>query len=153
MNKLALAFFLLPNASLAGGIQVEKPMVPLAPPGAMAHAAYLSLTNVGAVSRHLIGVTSQGHAMAHFHVSKDENGFATMSTVDMIELEPGQTVVFEPGGLHIMLIKPMSPLSEGDGVVLTLEFANGEQLPVTAEVRKRTENHKHGHGHAHSHGS
>lgn len=136
------AFMLLPSLAAAEGITVEKPMVPLAPPGAMAHAAFMTLTNTGDTARQLIGVTAEGYKMAHIHLSAEANGVATMSAVDVIEIAPDQTVALEHGGLHIMLMHPLGPVREGDRVALTLEFANGETKAVTAMVMKM------GHGHS-----
>ncbi|MGB0905571.1 MAG: copper chaperone PCu(A)C [Mangrovicoccus sp.] len=51
-------------------------------------------------------------------------------------MDPGQEVSFAPGGLHIMLMMPMGPKAEGDMVDLTLIFADGEELPVVAVVRR-----------------
>ena len=144
MRGPILALLCLPTAVWSGGVTIENPMVPLAPPNAMAHAAYLTLTNTGAQSRQLIGVKADGYAMAHIHQSKVENGVATMSSLDVIEIAPGQTVAFEHGGLHIMLMKPKAPVAEGDVVRLELEFANGETEAFEAPVMRQ------GHG---SHGS
>lgn len=134
MIRTALALMVLPGALFAGELSVENPMVPLAPPGVMAHAAYFTLSNSGELPRQLIGVSAEGYAMAHIHRTEVKDDIATMSSVDLIEIAPGQTVAFEQGGLHIMLMRPEGALTEGDTVALTLEFANGETLPVTATV-------------------
>lgn len=124
----------LPGAALAGDIAVEAPVVPLAPPGVMAHSAYLTLRNHGGSPRVLIGVTSRDYAMAHMHRSDEVDGVATMSTVDAVRIAPGQSVTFAPGGLHVMLMHPTHPQAEGDAVGLILHFANGEALAVSAPV-------------------
>lgn len=126
----------LPTAAASSDFQVVKATVPLAPPTAMAHAAYFEITNTGDRARHLIGVSAPGYAMVHMHLSEEKDGVATMSSVDLVELAPGQTVVFAHGGLHVMLMRPDGPLAEGDTVELGLEFADGETVPVVAEVAK-----------------
>lgn len=125
-----------PCLAWAGDLTVSEPVVPLAPPGRMAHSAYMTLTNAGAMPRTLVGVAAYGYAMAHIHRSDDSDGVATMSAVDAIEIAPGQSVDFAPGGLHVMLMHPAAPQAEGDTVTLTLQFANGEALPVTAVVQR-----------------
>ncbi|WP_095590212.1 copper chaperone PCu(A)C [Actibacterium ureilyticum] len=125
-----------PGLAWAGDLTVSDPVVPLAPPGLMAHSAYMTLTNAGDVPRTLVGVAADGYAMAHIHRSDDSGGVATMSAVDAIAIAPGQSVTFAPGGLHVMLMHPAAPQAEGDTVTLTLQFANGEALPVTATVRR-----------------
>jgi copper(I)-binding protein len=104
----------------------------------MAHAAYLTLTNTGAVPRQLIGVSAAGYMMAHVHRTEVKDDIATMASVDLLEIAPGQSIVFERGGLHIMLMRPEAPLVDGGTVELVLEFANGETLAVDAKVTRLT---------------
>ncbi len=144
MIRLAFALMALPTALVAGDLVVEGPIVPLAPPGAMAHAAYMTLTNTGDVPRQLIGVQAEGYLMAHIHRTELKEDIVSMSSVDLMEIAPGQTVAFEQGGLHVMLMGPESPLENGGTVELTLEFANGETLPVSAKVVPMVAG---GHGH------
>lgn len=146
MIRTALAVLLLPTALAAEELIVENPRVPLAPPGVMAHAAYFTLTNTGAKPRRLIGIAAEGYMMAHIHKTEVKDDVATMAPIDLIQIAPGQSIVFEQGGLHVMLMRPAGPLEDGGTVDLTLEFANGEKLPVAAKVMRMT-------GSAQEHGS
>jgi len=134
MKRLITALLLIPTLALGDGITIEKPMIPLAPPSALAHAAFMTLTNAGDTPKVLIGASAERYMMAHIHKSEETDGVATMSSVDMIEIAPGQSVMFEHGGLHIMLMRPQNPMAEGDMVSLTLEFADGTQELVEAMV-------------------
>lgn len=134
MIRTAIAYMLLPTALTAGELAVENAMIPLAPPGVMAHAAYFKLSNNSDASRQLIGVSAEGYMMAHIHKTEVKDDIATMTSIDVLEIAPGQSVAFEPGGLHIMLMRPAAKLEEGANVNLTLEFADGETLPFSAEV-------------------
>lgn len=146
MIRAALAGLICPTALFAGDLAVDGAMVPLAPPGVMTHAAYFTLTNAGDAPRHLIGVSAEGYMMAHIHRTEVKDDIATMSSVDLLEIAPGQSVAFEQGGLHVMLMRPTAPLAKADTVDLTLEFANGERLFISAKVMPM-------HGDMQSHGS
>lgn len=135
---VTLALALAASAASAEGMKIEGAYVPVAPPGVMAHAAYLSLENTGDVTRSLIGVTAAGYAMTHLHQSADTDGVATMSMVHQLDIAPGQTVKLKPGGLHIMLMRPKDTAAVGDVVPLTLSFANGASLSVEAAVKERS---------------
>lgn len=137
MIRSALAVLLFATPALAGDLKIENATIPLAPPGTMAHAAFLTLTNEGNATRQLVGVSADGYRMAHIHKSELEGGIATMSAVDLIEIAPGQSVTFEHGGLHIMLMQPRAPMTEGDRVTLTLEFADGSSETAIATVMRR----------------
>lgn len=128
---------LLPLAAAAGELRATGAVVPLAPPGAMVHAAYFTLTNAGAAPRLLVGVRAEGYAAAHLHRSTESGGVVTMSAVAIVEIGPGRSVDFAPGGLHVMLMRPAAPLAEGASVPLVLEFADGTLLQVAATVTAR----------------
>ncbi|MEL6169738.1 MAG: copper chaperone PCu(A)C [Pseudomonadota bacterium] len=134
MIRAALSLMFMPATLMAGEVTVEAPVVPLAPPGAVAHAAYFTLANTGDTPRQLIGVSAEGYMMAHIHRTEVSGDVAMMSSVDALEIPPGQSVVFAHGGLHVMLMRPTAPLEKGGQVELTLEFANGEAIPVSAIV-------------------
>lgn len=141
MRAALLAALLLPMSAWADGLAIDNAVVPLAPPTATTHAAYFTLTNTGETTRHLIAVHAEGYAMTHIHRSEIRNDIATMSPVDMVEIGPGQSVAFEHGGLHVMLMKPETNIGEGDEVQITLEFADGSTQAFTANVMRRQGGH------------
>ncbi|CAN0602503.1 unnamed protein product, partial [Ectocarpus sp. 12 AP-2014] len=128
------AALLCPTFGVAGGITISDAYVPLAPKGVMAHAAYMEVTNTGEATRSMVGVTAPDYAMAHIHLSSETDGVATMVSMDQLDIKPGQTVALEPGGLHVMLMKPAAPLEPGGTVTLEVQFANGETMAVSAEI-------------------
>ncbi len=135
MKKAVLiAAVFCPSIGFAGDITINDAFVPMAPKGVMAHAAYMKVTNSGKTIRSLIGVKAPNYAMAHIHQSMEKEGVATMMSMHQLDIKPGQTVVLEPGGLHVMLMKPSAPLELGGTVALEVEFANGETKTVTAEI-------------------
>lgn len=144
MIRTAFAFMSLPTAVLAGDLIVKNPMVPLAPPSAMAHAAYFTLTNTGDETRQLIGVRADDYVTARIHKTEEKDGVSSMIPVDLIEIAPGQSLVFEQGALHVMLMRPEAVLKEGAKVDLSLVFADGEILFIAADVMPVKAMHEHG---------
>ena len=63
-------------------------------------------------------------------------GNMTMQEVESIEFPAGETVVFEPGGYHVMLLGLVEPLEVGDTFDVTLLFESGAEQTVTVEVRE-----------------
>ncbi len=53
---------------------------------------------------------------------------------DGLTLEGGETVSFEPGGYHVMLLDLAVPLAVGEEIELTLEFAEAGATTLTVEV-------------------
>lgn len=136
MKSLLAAALLFPTFALADGLIVANPIVPLAPPNAVTHAAFMTLTNPTDEAQQIVGVRAEGYMMAHIHMSEIKNDVATMSAVDMIEIAPGQTVRLKHGGLHLMLMRPMQANAEGDSVAITFAFADGSTQVIDAMVMK-----------------
>jgi copper(I)-binding protein len=57
-----------------------------------------------------------------------------MREVPSIEIPPGRTVTFGPGGLHLMMIGLTRPLRQGETVPVTLRFERAGEVPVTLAV-------------------
>lgn len=98
-------------------------------------AAYVTLHNHGEAVDHVVGADTPvaKHAELHGHTMKD--GVMQMHPVDRVEVAPGSPTVFQPGGLHVMLIDLDHPLKKGETFPLTLELAKGGALEVTVNVK------------------
>lgn len=53
---------------------------------------------------------------------------------DGLSLSAGETVSFEPGGYHVMLVDLAESLEVGDEIELTLEFAEAGSTTLTVDV-------------------
>jgi periplasmic copper chaperone A len=53
-----------------------------------------------------------------------------------LELIADETIVFAPGGYHVMLLDLVEPLEVGDEFDLTLEFANSDDVTVEVPVEE-----------------
>jgi ABC-type Zn uptake system ZnuABC Zn-binding protein ZnuA len=97
-------------------------------------AGYLTITNNGSADDTLVSVTTDAAAMATLHETRIEHDMAMMVPVENgLALPAGSTVALEPVGLHIMLEGIQRDLITGT-VDLTLNFASGTTLTVTAEI-------------------
>jgi copper(I)-binding protein len=131
------------------GLKVTDAWIRHAPPSAQQHAGYFTLTNSGPAARSLVAAESPAYAKVEMHVSRIVNDIATMEPVAALEIAPGQTVRFAPGGLHLMLIAPKGPVQAGATIPLTLVLSDGSKLATIAVVRKEAGGGHHGAHHAH----
>jgi len=115
----------------AGGIVITDARLGL-PTGPNA-ALYLTAANDGPSDR-LLGVETDLAAAVEIHETvTDTDGTIAMHTVDALELAEGDTLVLEPGGLHLMLVDVVR-LVVGDSVVVTLDWEKAGPMPIRAEV-------------------
>lgn len=103
-------------------------------------AAYFSVCNGTAAPVTLTGLATPIAGMAAFHeTSRDENGIVSMAPAGEIALAPGERVIFEPGGKHVMLMSLSGPVASGDHVELTLQFRDGSSIAVDAVAKSNVE--------------
>jgi copper(I)-binding protein len=103
---------------------------------AITTAVYFTIENDSGADDQLLSVTTAVAEAAEMHGSTITNGVMQMRRAQTVELPAGETVVFEPGGLHVMLIGVREPLEAGDRIDLELTFAQSGTMTVTVEVRE-----------------
>lgn len=134
---VAATFGMFATSSMGGELKVVDAWSPQAPPAAPAHAAYVSLHNMGETPRVLVAVSSTHYAMAHIHQSKETDGVSSMMMIDRIKIPAGAVLSMKPGGFHVMLMRPKSAMNIGDKLPLSFTFENGEILNINVIVKVR----------------
>jgi len=112
-------------------LEIDNPRIRLVPGGAPM-AGYLALANHTDAPVRLISAKSDafGHVMIHRTVVSD--GSARMEHQDKgVLIGSGETVTFEPKGLHLMLMQAQRELEVGDEVELILGFEGIEPAERT----------------------
>ena len=144
MNALRLALGLMAvlSASAAVGAApdcmpvIESPWVRAAPPGAASLAGYLVLRNPCEAAVEVAGVESKDFGMPMIHRTVVEDGVSRMRPAGKLVVAPGGTLRFEPGGLHLMLMRPLRPLAGGDVARIRLVLADGRRVFAEFPVRR-----------------
>lgn len=106
-------------------------------PGQMHGAVYLRLENSGVAARQLVDISADVAGSAMVHRTVYENGMMKMRHVHHLALEPGQTLLFEPNGFHIMLVDLDNVPDAGGEFVIGLAFDQGETLKVPVAVKNQ----------------
>lgn len=132
---MGLVLALGSTAATAGmsGVEVTKARIRLLP-GDLPLAGYFDVQNSGKQAVSLTGASSADFGMVMMHRSMHKNGEATMMMVDKIDVAPGKTVSFAPGGYHLMLMHRKKDLKVGDKVLIKLEFSDGEKMNAQFKV-------------------
>ena len=117
-------------------IMLHMPSVKTTPPGIQNSVGYFHLMNQGKKDLQLIGANSDIAERIEVHKHTLKNGLMKMQKVDSITVPAGSSLEFKPGGYHIMFMGVKKPLTEGDEVSFTLEFAGGDNVVVKAKAKK-----------------
>jgi copper(I)-binding protein len=97
---------------------------------------YMVLQNNTSRSQVLVAASSSGFETVMIHRTIVKDGMAGMVHASQIELAPNASLIFAPGGYHLMLMNPKRTLRAGERAVINLEFRGGLVIPVAYEVRK-----------------
>ena len=106
------------------------------PPGAGTAAGYLVLTNTGSEEAKLLKIVSPVSDRTMIHRdSLDSEGVLRMWPLNFLKIPPGETVRFEPNGLHVTFMDLKAPFVAGQKIPLQLTFEGQPEITVMLEVR------------------
>lgn len=97
-------------------------------------AAYLAVNNPTADDITITGVRAPGSADAMLHTTIDVDGVSRMRPLPALIVPAGETTRFEPGGIHIMLVRANVAFEEGSTVQLELDTDSHGTLKIVAQV-------------------
>lgn len=130
----AAAAAVMPLASLAhDGMHIEDAYLRSAHP--LTGAAFMALENHREVPCTLNAVASDVAERIELHTHEEDAGVMRMRRLeDGIAIPPGEMVLLDRGGDHVMLLGLTRPLNDGDVVRLELDFGDCGTEHVEAVV-------------------
>lgn len=117
------------------GLEVKDARMVLPPVSGNPAAIYFELANTGDRGIAIRTAAVEGAASAQIHGTMEWSGEMTMGETGPQSVQPGQTLAFEPGGLHVMAFDLGPEVQEGGQVEVTLTAAGGKTMSFDAAVR------------------
>ncbi|MFP6837526.1 MAG: copper chaperone PCu(A)C [Pseudomonadales bacterium] len=102
LSALALSSLI---AAAAADATVENPRLRELLPGQNRTAGYFDIVNHGSTSMTLVGASSDAAAAIEFHHTFIDGNLVKMKRIERVVVEAGETLRFQPGGLHLMLFR------------------------------------------------
>jgi copper(I)-binding protein len=136
MRRLSVAVVvaLLAVACSAGSPAITVSDVRVSTPIAGSAQIALAFTNAGTAADELLAVDTPDAAFVEIHETVVSDGRAVMVKRDTVPLGAGETVVFRPGSLHLMLLVPNDTVVPGARIPVTLTFKTHPPVTVDALV-------------------
>lgn len=125
-------------AEVNNELVITKAWVKEAPPGVKVLAGYLNISNLSHSEIHIAEIKSPDFKSVEIHHSVIEDGIAKMVKQNTLAIKAGETIKLEPGGLHLMLIKPDTRKKQGDEVTLDLYLSGESIMTIKAPVQQAT---------------
>lgn len=141
-NVQALIFFALLGvfssafANKDTDIELSEAWIREAPPVAISMAGYFNLKNGSDSTITLVSFSSPSFEKVELHKTELVGDIAKMVRQDRVEVPSDGALLLEPGGYHLMLVKPIIPLKRGDTVRIQILLDQERTLDVMATVRK-----------------
>jgi periplasmic copper chaperone A len=99
-------------------------------------AAYMTIHNTGAAVDRLVAAASPVAGTVELHAHIKDGDVMRMRQVMAVEIAPGEPAVFQPGGLHVMLLDLKAPLKDGEHFPVTLTFEKAGPITISIAVRR-----------------
>lgn len=107
-------------------------------PAHLPAGGYFELRNVGKLPVALVHADSPACGMTMLHKSEQKGGMDSMSDVTRVDVPPGGTVKFAPGGYHLMCMDPGPTMKRGSSVSVNFRFSDGSAVTARFPVRGAT---------------
>ncbi|HKK02499.1 MAG TPA: copper chaperone PCu(A)C [Gammaproteobacteria bacterium] len=104
------------------------------PPAARMTAGYLRIHNPGPEPVAIIGAGSPFFGSVEMHGTITVDGMSRMREHERLEVPAGETLSFEPGGLHLMLMQAREAIPASGEIPFTLLLEDGRSIDFSASV-------------------
>lgn len=138
-------FYLVFLAAISGcgvngaqSMEVQALWARPSPQGARNAAFYMTVVNRTGQDDALVQVRTDACGTVELHQSAlDDQSVMRMAPVPQgrIPVPAGNTITLEPGGLHVMCLDVLEPLTLGQQIPVTVVFEEAGEMGVVAEVR------------------
>lgn len=141
---MRIAAFILVGALVAGPalasparITVSGGEIRASLGGSPNSAAYMTIANDGSQPDQLLSVACACAASAVPHQSEMKAGVMTMKATGPLAVRGHSRLLFQPGGLHVMLTGLKRPLVAGQHQDMVLHFAHAGAIRARFDVKDR----------------
>ena len=135
-KSIAVFCLLFPAMSYAQ-LEISDAWIRDMPPSVPVRAGYLSIHNPGPGPMKILAIESEAFERVEIHQTVEQDGMIRMERVPELDIAADSKVQFAPGGLHLMLIRPVEPIKPGMIIQINLTFDDGGEQTLELEVKKQ----------------
>lgn len=117
-------------------VSVEQGWVRLTPAAMRMAAGFARIRNGCASEVVVVGAGSKAFADVSLHETRVTEGVSRMREIERLPIAAGAVAELKPGGLHLMLMQPEVPLTEGAQLPLRLSLEDGTKVDGMLQVRR-----------------
>lgn len=110
-------------------------VIPEAPPVAAVMVAYMNIVNNSGKKQTITKIDSPQFKRVEIHNMTMKDGMMKMQQMTNVSIKKNKSLSLKPGGLHIMLIKPLKRLQRSEPITLKFKLLSGESVIVKTTVQ------------------
>lgn len=114
--------------------QISNATVRLPLPTKTVSAGYFSINNPAEEPVTLLSATSPEFELIELHNHVMVDGMLRMTKVNTFEVGARSTIHLQPGGYHLMLFRPKSPITPSSSITITLQWSDGSATTFTPTI-------------------
>lgn len=138
--KIIFVLLFLSNpAYSANSITIENTWSPDAPPVVKVMAGYMLIKNSSNKDIKITSATSPLFKRVEIHLSEMKNGMMSMTKQENLNIAAKNHIELKSGGLHMMLMGKLKPITKGENIPVALTFDNGDTIKINLEVKTDNE--------------
>ena len=118
-----------------GSLEIVAPWSRATPKGVASAIGYMTIKNTGTAPDRLVGGLADFARGFQLHSMVMKGNVAKMRDLEGVDIAPGQTIEFKPGGSHVMFVGLTRPLAEGEHVKGTLVFEHAGTVQIEYDVQ------------------
>ena len=127
----------VPPAAAAGDcLALEDGWIRLQPVPRPMLAGFGRIANACGAPQVVVAVRSPRFGEVSLHETTVVDGVSRMRELERLAVAPGNAAVLQPGGLHLMLMRPDAALAEGERIPLVLVLEDGREVPAGLVARR-----------------
>ena len=136
-----VSLFFINTSNAADSITIENTWSPEAPPVVKVMAGYMKINNLGKKDIKVISAESNLFKRVEIHLSEMKNGMMRMTKQDNLLIKANSHIELKPGGLHMMLMGKLKPITLGSIIPVTLTFNNNKKIKIKLKVKSEEKPH------------
>ncbi|MEM9223079.1 MAG: DUF1775 domain-containing protein [Pseudomonadota bacterium] len=123
------------GSTTVGDLVIDRAWTRQPPPAARVGGGYMRITNNGTQADRLIGGSAPFADIFEVHEMSVKDGVMRMNELpDGLKIPAGETVLLQPGGLHLMFIQLSDAPQESESVPVTLKFEKAGEVTLRMPV-------------------
>lgn len=125
---------------ISGSVHLERPWVKAGEENAIMLPGFVTLKNDASERWVLQQVSARYFRATMIHRTVLQDGEPRMVLQSSLTVRPGETVVMNEQGYHLMFVGPKRKYKKGDKIKVVLQFENQEPVKIDFPVLKKAPN-------------